>query len=111
MIYIAPIIMLCAFKWWRWESQYIRSDLDFARRRANIRTWWNISWKKKEYQITEITMRRGWKENNENEKVQDEELATEEESQEDRHFNTAYTVFSKEEEKWFLKVPMRQPWV
>lgn len=81
MIYIAPIIMLCAFKWWRWESQYIRSDLDFARRRANIRTWWNISWKKKEYQITEITMRRGWKENNENEKVQDEELATEEESQ------------------------------
>ena len=26
-------------------------------------------------------MRRGWKENNENEKVQDEELATEEESQ------------------------------
>lgn len=56
-------------------------------------------------------MRRGWKENNENEKVQDEELATEEESQEDRHFNTAYTVFSKEEEKWFLKVAMRQPWV
>src|SRR6218665_3527560 len=98
MIYIAPIIMLCAFEWWRCMGKSVYS--------IRLRLC-----QKKEYKIKEITMRRGWKENNENEKVQDEELATEEESQKDRHFNTAYTVFSKEEEKWFLQVAMRQPWV